>query len=390
MLLGAVLITLVLLLFTRNLRVALIAFVSIPVSLLAALIALDLLGQTINTMTLGGLAVALGVVIDDAVIGTENIVRRMRQRDAESGFEVVLRASVEVRAPVVYATFLLALTMLPVVFLSGLQGAFFAPLAWSFLLATLASLLVAITLTPALALLLLERSTPPEEPALLSRIKRWHERILAPLFQRPGLALAITALIGLAALSGFASFGAQLLPAFRERHYVLQVNGPSGASLAWMRDIGGRLSGDLLAIPGIATVEQQIGRTSASEDPFPPNRSEFHVQLAEVNGKQEDEILQRIRETLDAYPGIRSEALTFLGDRIGESLSGETAAIAISAFGADLDDLDRVAAQVAAVVSHVPGATDVQIKITPGAPTLIVEMNPSAMSLRGVSAADVY
>lgn len=390
LLLGAVLITLVLLAFTRNLRVAMVAFVSIPLSLLAALIALDLLGQTINTMTLGGLAVALGVVIDDAVIGTENIVRRLRQRGALSAFEVVLAAAVEVRAPVVYATFLLALTMMPVIFLSGLQGAFFAPLAWSFVLATLASLLVAITLTPALALLLLERSPPPEEPDLLARIKRGHEKLLMLLFRHPRLALTLTALIGIAAFAGFLSFGAELLPAFRERHYVLQVNGPNGASLAWMRSIGQRLADDLLTIPGIATVEQQIGRTSASEDPFPPNRSEFHVQLEQVGGEQEDRILQSIRDTLDDYPGIQSEALTFLGDRIGESLSGETAAIAISAYGTDLDVLDRVAAGIAAAVRQVPGAIDVQIKTTPGAPALRVVMNPALMSLRGVSASDVY
>jgi len=395
LLLGAVLITLVLLAFMRNLRVALVAFVSIPMSLLTALIVLDLLGQTINTMTLGGLAVALGVVIDDAVIGTENIVRRLRQRGATPAFdvpvfEVVLAAAVEVRAPVVYATFLLALTMMPVVFLSGLQGAFFAPLAWSFLLATVASLLVAITLTPALALLLLEHSSPPEEPALLARAKRLHERVLRPLCHRPRLALALTALIGAAALAGFMSFGAELLPAFRERHYVLQVNGPNGVSIAWMRGVGERLTSDLLAIPGIATVEMQIGRTAASEDPFPPRRCEFHVELKRVSGEQEDVILGRIREVLSTYPGIQSEALTFLGDRIGESLSGETAAVAISAYGPDLDALDRVASAIAAVLHEVPGATDVQIKTTPGAPALTIDMIPARMSLRGVSATDVY
>jgi Cu/Ag efflux pump CusA len=390
LLLGAVLITLVLLAFMRNLRVALVAFVSIPMSLLAALIVLDLLGHTINTMTLGGLAVALGVVIDDAVIGTENIVRRLRQRDATPTFDVVLAAAVEVRAPVVYATFLLALTMMPVVFLSGLQGAFFAPLAWSFLLATVASLLVAITLTPALALLLLEHSSPPEEPALLARAKRLHERVLRPLCQRPRLALALTALIGAAALAGFLSFGAELLPAFRERHYVLQVSGPNGVSIEWMRGVGERLTSDLLAIPGIATVEMQIGRTAASEDPFPPQRSEFHVQLEQVTGEQEDVILQRIRDVLGTYPGIQSEALTFLGDRIGESLSGETAAVAISAYGPDLDALDQVASDIAAVLREVPGATDVQIKTTPGAPALIIDMIPARMSLRSVSASDVY
>jgi len=390
LLLGAFLITVVLLSFTRSLRVALIAFVSIPLSLLTALIVLELMGQTINTMILGGLAVALGVVIDDAVIGTENIVRRLRQRGGEPPLQIVLRASVEVRAPVVYATFLLVLTMLPVVFLSGLQGAFFAPLAWSFLLATLASLLVAVTLTPALALLLLQGSTPPEEPRLLAIIKRGQEKLLLPLCRHPLISLALTALIGAAAVAGFTSFGAQLLPAFRERHYVLQVAGPTGASLAWMRQIGRHLAADLLAITGIATVEQQMGRASSGEDPFPPNLSEIHVELAKVDGVQEDRILQKIRDTLQSFPGVQSEALTFLGDRIGESLSGETAAIAISAYGPDLDALDRVASRIATVVRGIPGATDVRIKTTPGTPALKVTMNPARMSLRGISPGEVF
>jgi Cu/Ag efflux pump CusA len=302
----------------------------------------------------------------------------------------VLSASIEVRAPVVYATFVLALTMMPVLFLSGLQGAFFAPLAASFLLATLASLLVAITLTPALALLLLGGAAPPDEPALLSRLKQVHEKWLETLCRRAWLSGTLTTLIGVAAVAGFFTFGAELLPAFRERHYVLQVNGPSGASIAWTRSIGERITRDLLAIDGIATVEQQIGRTEVSEDTFPPNRSEFHVELGPVDGKQEDAILERIRFVLGSYPGIQSEALTFLGDRIGESLSGETAAIAISAFGPDLDVLDRVASAIATTIRKIAGATDVQIRTTPGAPTLIAELDPLRASLRGVSTADVH
>lgn len=390
LLIGAFLITIVLLAFTRDLRVAFVAFVSIPFSLLAALIVLDVTGQTINTMILGGLAVALGVVIDDAVIGTENILRRLRERGDAPPREVILAASVEVRAPVVYATFVLALTMAPVLFLTGLQGAFFSPLAASFLLATLASLLVAITLTPALAFLLLRKASPPKEPGILRALKDRHARLLRTMMPRPRLAVAATALLGLAALAGFSQLGAELLPAFRERHYVLAVNGPTGASLDWMRDIGARLTRDLLAIPGVATVEQQIGRAEAGEDTFPPNQSEFHVELEKVGGKEEELILEEIRKALGAYPGMQTEALTFLGDRIGESLSGETAAIAISAFGPDLDVLDRVAAAIAAAVAATPGAVDVQIKTPPGVPGLSIDLDAQALARRGVAASDAY
>jgi len=380
---------LILLVFLRDLRVAFIAFVSIPLSLLAALIVLDRLGQTINTMTLGGLAVALGVVIDDAIVGVENIVRRLRETGSDADRAGIIEAaSVEVRAPVVYATYVLALTIAPILFLTGLQGAFFGPLALAFLLATLASLAVAITVTPALSLLLLRRVRLHDEPDYLRKLKSLHIRVLEPICARPGAVVAGAALVGVLALGAFFVFGSELLPAFRERHYVLQVNGPAGASMGWMRDLGARISKDLLAIPEVATVEQQIGRAEAGEDTFPPHRSEFHVELRSVSGAGEDRVLGRIREVLAQYPGIQSEALTFLGDRISESLSGETAKVAINVYGPDLDILDRVAADVARALQSVPGAADVQVKAQPGAPTVKIALNSDRMALRGVAPTD--
>ncbi len=391
LLIGAVLIVLVLFFFLRSPRVALVAFVSIPLSLLAAVIVLDALGQTINTMSLGGLAVALGVVIDDAVVGVENIVRRLRLAPAKApAASTILSASIEVRAPIVYATFVLAATVAPILFLSGLQGAFFSPLAFSFLLATLASLVVAITVTPALSLLLLRDVVIHKEPRVVTRLKDTHERFLSGLFATPRLAIAATALAGIVTLGSFFVFGAELLPAFRERHYVLALNGPAGASIGWMRQIGSQVTRDLLAIPGIATVEQQIGRAAAGEDTWPPNRSEFHVELVHVGGREEDVVLDRIRGVLNSYPGLSTEALTFLGDRIGESLSGETAAVAIGVYGPDLDVLDRVGAQIASVVSRVPGAADVQLKSPPATPVLRMALDQTRLGLRGLSASDAY
>lgn len=391
LLIGAVLIAAVLILFLRSGRVALVAFVSIPLSLLAAVIVLDVMGQTINTMSLGGLAVALGVVIDDAVVGIENIVRRLREKpQAADAKQTILDASVEVRAPIVYATFVLAVTVAPILFLSGLQGAFFSPLALSFLLATLASLLVAITVAPALALLVLQDGGLHHEPRILLRAKDAQERVLRNLCATPRAAVAATLAAAFATIAAFAMFGAELLPAFRERHYVLQLNGPPGASIVWMRQIGDRVSQDLLSIPGIATVEQQIGRAAAGEDTWPPNRSEFHVELKAVSGSEEDRILDGIRTVLDSYPGVSTEALTFLGDRIGESLSGETAAVAIAIYGADLDTLDGVGAQIARVVAKVPGAADVQVKAPPATPLLHVALDPTRLGLHGLTATDAY
>jgi len=386
---GAAMIALVLLFVLRDARVTLIAFVSIPLSLLATLIVLDRTGQTINTMTLGGLAVALGVVIDDAIVDIENIVRRLRGvTDRGLRKEIIAAASVEVRAPVVYATFVLVLTMLPVIVLSGLQGAFFAPLGVAFVLATLASLLIALTVTPALALVLLDGRAPAEEPAFLKRIKDRHGRLLARFCTRSGLALGVVGGLALVVVAMAPLFGSELLPAFRERHYVVGISGPPGASFDWMRDAGTRLSQRLLALPEVLTVEEQIGRAEAGEDTWPPGKGEFHIRLKDVGARGEDRALDGIRAALAATPGIHSEVTTFLGDRIGESLSGETAAIAISVQGNDLDTLDHVAAQVAAVLRATPGATDVQLKSEPGNPMLGVALDPARMALHGVSRAD--
>ncbi|WP_411287697.1 efflux RND transporter permease subunit [Phenylobacterium sp.] len=389
LLIGAALIGLILLAFLRDLRVAFIAFVSIPLSLLAALIVLDRLGQTINTMTLGGLAVALGVVIDDAIVGVENIVRRLRDAPVDADRRAVIEAaSVEVRAPVVYATYVLALTIAPILFLTGLQGSFFGPLAFAFLLATLASLVVAVTVTPALSLILLRRVRLHDEPGYITALKSAHARLLEPICRRPRAVVGATALAGVLALMAFLAFGSELLPAFREGHYVLKINGPPGASVGWMRQVGTGISREILALPGVATVEQQIGRAEQGEDTFPPNLSEMHVELRE--GASDAAVLTQMRIILDHTPGITSEILTSLGDRIGESLSGETAPVAIAVYGPDLDVLDQVAGRIAASLQAVPGAAEVRIKSQPGAPTLRIALDADRMALRGVSPTDAY
>jgi CzcA family heavy metal efflux pump len=390
LMIGAVMIAFVLLVFLRNVRIAVIAFLSIPLSLLTALIVLDQLGFTINTMTLGGLAVALGVVVDDAIVDIENIVRRLRENDAADRIAIIEAAAVEVRAPVVYATYVLAFTIAPILFLTGLQGSFFAPLALAFLVAVLASLAVAMTVTPALAAVLLSRIGPVAESSLLDRIKAVHSRWLAPLFDRAGGVVVATVIVAMIGVVAFMSFGSELLPQFRERHYVVQATGPSGASISWMRDVGGRISRDLMAIPGVATVEEQIGRAEAGEDTFGPNKSEFHIELNQQGGANEDIVLEKIRAVMASYPGFQSETLTFLGDRISESLSGETAKVAINIYGSDLDALDASAADIAAALAKVPGAADVQVKAPPGTPVLRIALDSARMGLRGVTPTDAY
>ncbi|WP_304190142.1 efflux RND transporter permease subunit [Phenylobacterium aquaticum] len=389
LLIGAALIALVLFLFMRDLRTVAISFVSIPLSLLTAVIVLDRLGSTINTMTLGGLAVALGVVVDDAVIDVENIVRRLRTRGDTPATQVVLAASLEVRAPVIYATLVVALVLVPVLMLHGLQGAFFSPLAASFIVATAASLAVAIVITPPLALLFLRDARLEGEPAFLVRTKAWHETLLMRACGRPGGSVIAAALAALITVAGLTLFNSELLPSFREGHFVLSVAGPPGTSLGVMRRYGEAISHDLLAIPGIQSAEQQIGRAEGGEDTWGTEKSEFHVELKPgLSGAAQDRIQAEIHEVLDSYPGLETEVMTFLGDRIGESLTGETASLAVGVYGADLDTLDKVAADIAETLAKVPGAVDVKVQTPPQTPVVRVDLRFADLARYGLTPAD--
>ncbi|HKP78745.1 MAG TPA: efflux RND transporter permease subunit, partial [Phenylobacterium sp.] len=205
----------------------------------------------------------------------------------------------------------------------------------------------------------------------------------------PRRAVGVSVITAVATVAGFLLFNSELLPSFRESHFVLGVQGPPGMSLSGMRDYGQRITKDLLAIDGIADAEQQIGRAEGGEDTWGPERSEFHVELKPgLSGKRQDEIQDAIHEVLASYPGLTTQVLTFLGDRIGESLSGETAALAVGVYGADLDTLDKTAAQIAAVLEKVPGAVDVRVRTPPSTPMVRVDLDFQALARYGVSPAE--
>ncbi|MCU0916567.1 MAG: efflux RND transporter permease subunit [Planctomycetes bacterium] len=392
--LGGLLVTIVLFLLLGSVRTAFISVTAIPLSLLTAVIALERLGITINTITLGGLAIALGEVVDDAIIDVENIFRRLRENrmlpQPRPVFHVVLEASLEVRSAVVYATFIVALVFLPVLTLTGLQGSFFAPLALSYILAILASLLVALTLTPALAYLLFGRGARRTgEPRLQHALKIVYGWALRLTTRRPRTVIVLVAVVCLAALTRLPFFGGEFLPEFREGHFVLQVFAAPGTSLPEMLRIGRRISEELLQHPNIATIEQQVGRAELGEDPWGPHRSEFHVDLKPLSAAQEETMADEIRAMLRKFPGISFEVLTFLGDRIGETLTGETAPVVVNIFGEDLAVLDAKAAEVARVLGTVPGAADVQVKSPPGAPRMAVRLRPDRLTQFGFRPAEV-
>jgi CzcA family heavy metal efflux pump len=394
LLLGAALVAAVLLLFLGHVRSAVISLAAIPLSLLTAVVVLDRVGVSLNTITLGGLAIAIGAVVDDAIIDVENIVRRLRENRArpvpQPAARVVLQASLEVRSAVVYATFVVALVFLPVLTLSGLQGSFFAPLAESYIFAILASLIVALTVTPALSLLFFAHETrATEAPRLQVFLRRGYERLLRAVARYPLPVVVAVAVFCAVALSRLPFLGGEFLPDFRENHFVLGVSTAPGTSLDEMLRIGRQISVALLRNPGIATVEQQVGRAEKGEDTWGPNRSEFHVELKSLPGREQAKVEDEIRVVLEQVPGIQFEVMTFLGDRIGESISGETAPVVVNLYGEDLEVLDTKAGEVARVLATVPGAAEVQVKSPPGEPRIAVRLRPEQLTDLGFRPVEV-
>ncbi|HWD17867.1 MAG TPA: efflux RND transporter permease subunit [Verrucomicrobiae bacterium] len=390
---GGLLVGAILFIFLLNVRTALISFVAIPLSLLTAVVILAHFGASLNTMTLGGFAVAIGVVVDDAIIDVENILRRLRENrkraQPKSAFDVILHASLEVRSAVVYATFIVALVFVPVLTMTGLQGKFFAPLATAFILATMASLAVALTVTPALCYAFLSRLEAHEEPRYILWLKGRHRAVLLFISRWPRAIIGAVVLLVAAAVATLPFFGGEFLPEFREGHFVLQIVTLPGTSLPEMRRLGQLISRELLRNPHIKSVEQQIGRAEMGEDTWGPHQSEMHVELKPVSGEEEEQVEKEIRRTLASFPGIQYDVLTFLGDRIGETISGETAQIVINVFCDNLDAADNTARQIAGILAGVHGAADVQVNAAAGAPRVGIRLKPDRLREFGFRSVDV-
>jgi len=391
---AAVLILAVLYLFLRDFRAALIAFTAIPLSLLAAVGVLDRMGLTLNTMTLGGFAVALGVLVDDAIIGIENILRRLRENkllpEPKPRLDVVREASLEVRGPVIYATAVVIAVFLPELFTSSVQGHFVGPLALAFIFAVVASLVVAMTSTPALCALFLRGHDARPEAQWLQRLKAWQNSAVHRVGAHFKVVAALLLAMVVAAMAVLPFVGGTFMPDFKEGHFVLQVSSSiTGTSLDEMLDVGKRISADVLALPYVQSIEQQVGRAELGEDTFGPHRTEFHVELKADATVDQGAAQQELRAILEKYPGIQSEVVTFLGDRISESLSGETAQVAVKIFGDDLDALDATGDGIVAALGKVPGIVDLQFKRQGGTPTIAIEVLPQALSATGLKVQDV-
>jgi CzcA family heavy metal efflux pump len=394
LLLGGLLVVVVLFVFLFDWRTAAITCTAIPLSLLAAVLVMMQLGFTLNTMTLGGLAIAIGEVVDDAVIDVENILRRLRQNRSLGGpkpaWRVVLDASIEVRSAVVYATFAVILVFLPILTLSGIAGRLFAPLGAAYIFAVLASLVVALTVTPALSMVLLARRDFEErEPPVVRWTKNRYVALLARVERHPRSVLLPVGALALFAILVLPFFGGAFLPELREGHFIVHMSAVPGTSLGESLRIGGRVTQALLRLPAVRSVSQQVGRAEKADDVFGSHYSEFHVDLKPLGGEAAEFAQADIRRVLAGFPGVNFAVKTFLTERVEETLSGYTAAVVVNIYGNDLDALDAKAQEVARALSDVPGATEVQVQSPPGMPRLAVRLREPDLLRWGFQAVDV-
>jgi len=391
---GGVLVILVLFGFLLNVRTAIISATAIPLSLLTAVIILTHFNVSLNMMTLGGLAIALGEVVDDAVIDVENIYRRLRQNQQLEkplpANRVVLRASLEVRGSVVYATLIVVLAFMPVLSLTGIAGRLFAPLGLAYILAILASLLIALTVTPALAFILLTRKPlAAQDPGPVQRLKARYLTCLSwlePHYRRVILGVGAACVLALASLPFLSG---NFIPELQEGHYLVHMALAPGSSLGESMRVGNEVSHALKQISGVRLVAQRAGRASEVVDPTGVNISEFEVDLKPLSPAQTRRTLVEIQQALARFPGLITSVNTFLAERIDESISGVTAPVVINVFGPDLDIIDKKAREISHVLEQVPGAIGVKIEASQYVPQLTVRLNLSSLAQYGFAPLDV-
>ena len=393
MLQGGLLVVLVLVFFLFSWRTGLISLTAIPLSLLVAIVVLRWLGGTINTMTLGGLAIAIGELVDDAIIDVENVYRRLRENRLKAtpdpALSVIYQASCEVRSSVVFATVIVALVFLPIFSLSGLAGRIFAPLGYAYIISILASLLVAVTMTPALCYFLLPQAATKSEESLTVRfLKRFYQRILNPVLDHPRTVMGLSLALLACALAALPFLGGEFLPEFNEGNLIISMIGAPGTSLEESLRIGAIAQQRLAQVPEVVKVAQQAGRAELGEDTFGTHFNELHVNLKESDRRRE-EVIADVRHKLKDIQGFSFGIKQFISERIEEVLSGATATIVDKLFGPDLDVLQEKGIEIQKVMAEVPGVVDLNLEQQTGVPKVRVKFNREALARYGLNSSDL-
>jgi CzcA family heavy metal efflux pump len=390
--LGFLLVVLILALFLYEWRAAVISIVTIPMSLMAAMLVLYLRGETINTMTLAGLVIALGAVVDDAIIDVENIVRRLRQNRLAgrktSTSSVILEASMEVRSPIIYATLIIFAASIPVFLLPGLTGAFFRPLAASYTLAVGASLLVALTVTPALSLVML-RNVPIERrqsPVVLT-LQAGYSRLLSRIINRPRRVYAGFAVLAAAGILVLPQLGQSLFPAFKERDFLMHWVAQPGTTVEEMERTMTLVSDDLMAIPGVRNFGTHIGQAFLSDEIHGVNFGENWVSVDD--SVDYDTTIEAIQDVVDSYPGIFRDVKTYLKERVGEVSKGAGEPIVLRIYGPDLEVLREKADEVKEILGSIEGVESEHVTVSDDIPQLDVTVDLQAAQRYGIKPGDV-
>ncbi len=393
---GAVMVTVVLFLFLLNFRTTFITLMAMPLSFAITLLTFRWLGVSVNSMTLGGLAVAIGMVVDDAIVDVENVFRRLREnaarRQPHPRLEVIARASGEVRNSILYATLLIILVFLPLLGLTGVEGRLFSPIAVATIVSMVASFVVSLTAIPVLCSLLLRPAGGGEHPdGRLVRGLKWllEHALLRWALRQPYLLLGLAALAVAGAASLYPSMGKDFLPAFREETALISTTAAPGTSLDEMNEISDVIERELLSVPEVRKVGRRLGRAERGDHVVPVSTAEFDVDFRDPagteNGRSRAAILEEIRRKVRAVPGTFSVVTGPLADRIGHMLSGVSAPVAIKIFGPDLDRLRELGVRVQAVAMTIPGFEDCKLDQQSTIPQLRIETDRARAAAYGVT-----
>ena len=392
---GGLFVVIVLFLFLMNVRATVISLITIPLSLLVSVLTLHLLGLTINTMSLGGMAIAIGSLVDDAIVDVENVYRRLRENSSlppgfrQSTLTVIFNASKEVRLPILNSTLIIVASFVPLFFLSGMEGRLLVPLGIAFVTALGASTLVALTLTPVLCSYLLAGRRPGSgklltEPYVARKLKTAYGRLLGRALTRHRQVLAVTAVLTVVAIVGFATLGRSFLPPFNEGSFTIGVSTLPGISLEESDRIGHRVEEALLAIPEVQTVGRKTGRAELDEHALGVNDSELEVPFV-LGDRSKQEVMDDIRARLAAIPGIAVEVGAPVTHRIDAMLSGTRANIAIKVFGPDLGTLYSLGKQIEEAVKDIDGIADLNVERQVERPQLRIEPRREMLARYGVT-----
>ncbi|HEY3387197.1 MAG TPA: efflux RND transporter permease subunit [Saprospiraceae bacterium] len=419
---GFILVVIILFLFLLNFRTTMITLTAIPLSLVITAIVFKLFGYSINTLTLGGLAIAIGELVDDAIVDVENVFRRLRENRSSSQprpvLQVIYSASSEVRNSIVYATIIVVLVFIPLFYMQGIEGRIFAPLGLAYITSILASLLVSLTLTPVLCSYLLgtKKLTAPLSPStdeatgrsktsffktifsgsdnhedspLVKWLKQKDTRMLRWGLERPRTIIGAAALMILLSISALPFFGTEFLPPFNEGSFTINLSTPPGTSLEESNKIGTMAEELMLQVPEVQYVSRRTGRAELDEHVEPVSNSEIDVELKHETGRSRDEVVSDIRQKLDILKGVSVNVGQPISHRLDHLLSGVRAQVAIKLYGNDLTDLRSNANQIASVIKAIPGIVDVQVERQVMVPQLLIKVDREALQRYGLQAGKV-